>query len=457
MDKQQQISKKKPKKSKPQTMKNVLLTPYKRSWPLLPQQYEREFQNIFYSNLSLLVPQKQPKIAWSVLKDIPKEQRRDFRQKYKKPIEIDSSLRKSLIFGVNECTKALEKHEILAIFISSTCNPEMMVNHIVRMAEKRKIAVSVILSLKESLKTLIGFPCLCLGIRKYKNLEDLGKLKEIVEFVYKIKDMNIADVVENSETLNDNIERENNIFVEDSIIVIDDLLNPGPDSPKITAGTNLDESVQIITEDSVNSALIKEFHKNTGQDLLRIDTSDVIMIPDSPGAGPNSPKITNLDDSVQIITEVNSALSKEILKNAGQDLNRLDTSDIIMIPDSPGADPDSALSDSVQIIEETLLNKSAGPEGRISEEKVVSSSEIDLGPYLYRTSTNQRAFVPPRSDGFQKNVKVLTSTEEFISLGGNFKQYVPSVVKRLKGSGRVKNKNKKKNKGSKNQELKAKN
>uniref|UniRef100_A0A1Y1N857 Ribosomal protein eL8/eL30/eS12/Gadd45 domain-containing protein n=1 Tax=Photinus pyralis TaxID=7054 RepID=A0A1Y1N857_PHOPY len=116
------------KKTKKTTVKNVLGTPYANYWPLINSNEEQQICSLLRKDFGCFKADK-VSVPWCVMKTIPKEQRKAFRS-----ANITSptkSYRSSVVFGVNEATRLLEKKLAGSVLISDDVEPKFIVKHVV--------------------------------------------------------------------------------------------------------------------------------------------------------------------------------------------------------------------------------------------------------------------------------------------------------------------------------------
>ncbi|XP_044759243.1 uncharacterized protein LOC123316978 [Coccinella septempunctata] len=173
------------KKAKKETIKNVVVDPHKSYWPLVETELD---------TLTVVLKQSLPRVKagkinvpWRLLKDIPKDKRKNIRDIYiRKHHPVENIIKNDhLIFGVNEVTKLLESDCCSAVLVADM-NPRIVVKHIIEMAVLRKVPVLVVSTLKQILKECCGLESMAVGIKK--NLPDSSILRSIVEIVGKINE-----------------------------------------------------------------------------------------------------------------------------------------------------------------------------------------------------------------------------------------------------------------------------
>lgn len=171
------------KKSKKETIKNVVVDPYQNYWPLVQSELE-QLTNTLKDNLPRVRPLK-INVPWRLLQDIPKGDRKIVRDNYIGKHSSGEKFTKSefLMFGVNEVTKFLEI-DACSIVLIADVKPRMVVKHIVEMAVLKSVPVLVVSTLKQILKDSCGLESMAFAIKK--SVPDTSTLARIVNTVVEI-------------------------------------------------------------------------------------------------------------------------------------------------------------------------------------------------------------------------------------------------------------------------------
>lgn len=160
-------------------------------------------KTILQNNLPKVKPKK-INVPWQVLKNIPKPERKKFRNGYAKngesqinkvnrytiifiagvDIKAIYTFREGLTFGINDVTRLLEKNLASAVLISSDIQPRFMVQHIIDEAVLYKIPIIIFDNLRDFVYKICGIRSAVIGISK--NISPESKLSLIKENVIQI-------------------------------------------------------------------------------------------------------------------------------------------------------------------------------------------------------------------------------------------------------------------------------
>ncbi|KAJ8916819.1 hypothetical protein NQ315_005826 [Exocentrus adspersus] len=164
-----------------ETIKNIVAAPYNNSyWPRISPEDEETLKIVLQNNLPRIKADRIP-VPWRVIKNIPKPERREFRNNFKRngEIKLDNNDRKALTFGSNGVTKLLEDKSAKVIFISSDVQPKIMVQHILDAAVLYGLPVIIFYNLRSLLSEVCGVTSAVICINKDVSPE--SKLNLIVE------------------------------------------------------------------------------------------------------------------------------------------------------------------------------------------------------------------------------------------------------------------------------------
>uniref|UniRef100_A0A1Y1N6Z2 Ribosomal protein eL8/eL30/eS12/Gadd45 domain-containing protein n=1 Tax=Photinus pyralis TaxID=7054 RepID=A0A1Y1N6Z2_PHOPY len=168
------------KKTKKTTVKNVLGTPYANYWPLINSNEEQQICSLLRKDFGCFKADK-VSVPWSVMKTIPKEQRKAFRS-----ANITSptkSYRSSVVFGVNEATRLLEKKLAGSVLISDDVEPKFIVKHVVDICVLHKVPILVVPNLKNLLKEVMNLPSLVVAFKRTKL--DYSRVNGVIKEIYR--------------------------------------------------------------------------------------------------------------------------------------------------------------------------------------------------------------------------------------------------------------------------------
>ncbi|XP_067418381.1 ribonuclease P protein subunit p38 isoform X2 [Emydura macquarii macquarii] len=109
--------------------------------------------------------------------EFPKEKETDHIQQ--KQGWTDLNIRKQLAIGINEVTRALEKHELVLVLVCKSAKPIMITMHLIQLSASRAIPAGQVPRLSESIAPILGLTSvLALG---FKNNSDT--FTEVVEAI----------------------------------------------------------------------------------------------------------------------------------------------------------------------------------------------------------------------------------------------------------------------------------
>jgi ribosomal protein L7Ae-like RNA K-turn-binding protein len=110
---------------------------------------------------------KSVKLPLASIKGKSKEERLEARQKAKESVRSNAearALRSMLAIGVNAVSRALERHEVEAVLITSDVEPRLMAQHLVQLAV-RQAAVIVLHGLRQFAEEKLGLKTCVLAFK----------------------------------------------------------------------------------------------------------------------------------------------------------------------------------------------------------------------------------------------------------------------------------------------------
>ncbi|XP_018578447.1 uncharacterized protein LOC108916634 isoform X2 [Anoplophora glabripennis] len=125
-------------------------------------------------------------IPWKLLKNIPKPDRKKFRNEYgnSDKLQINKLEREGLTFGINDVTKLLENNLVSVILVTSDVQPKFMVRHVLDTAILYRVPIIIFDDLRHLLFKVCGISSVIIGISK--NINPESKLNLIKESVIQI-------------------------------------------------------------------------------------------------------------------------------------------------------------------------------------------------------------------------------------------------------------------------------
>ena len=107
------------------------------------------------------------KLPWPQMRCLTKEERSAARKKAESDCNdnYNEEAAKSIVFGINAVTRQLEKEDCCTVLLDSTVNPDLLIKHIVIMANNQKVSVFVIPFLKEVTLNTVNFACAAIGLK----------------------------------------------------------------------------------------------------------------------------------------------------------------------------------------------------------------------------------------------------------------------------------------------------
>ncbi|XP_046629833.1 uncharacterized protein LOC124310158 isoform X1 [Neodiprion virginianus] len=155
------------KKAPVKGLRNVLAQPYEFCWPILRTDI---------GDLKTLLKTTMPAIRrpplnlpWSHLGRMKKAERQaameEARRKLDTPLP-DQNMLNSIVIGVNEVTRLLERDDACCVVLESNVEPMLLIKHIVTMADLKIIPVILVPFLKSVMLETIGFACAAIALKK---------------------------------------------------------------------------------------------------------------------------------------------------------------------------------------------------------------------------------------------------------------------------------------------------
>lgn len=158
LTKQQQRQSLSAKKGSVKGLRNVLAQPQDSYWPIVDEEKRPLLEDV----LNKLMPSiKRPYklIPWSQLRHMKKEERIKAKKEalLKQENIPNSDLVNSVILGINNITRSLEKNNVCCTLMDANISPPLLIKHIIYMAQNKKIPVLLLPKLKTVTLNTIGF------------------------------------------------------------------------------------------------------------------------------------------------------------------------------------------------------------------------------------------------------------------------------------------------------------
>ncbi|XP_046753491.1 uncharacterized protein LOC124416440 isoform X2 [Diprion similis] len=154
------------KKAPVKGLRNVLAQPYEFCWPILRTDF---------GDLTTLLETTMPAIRrsslnlpWSHLGKMKKAERQAAREEARRKLDTplpDQNILNSIVVGVNEVTRLLERDDACCVILESNVEPMLLIKHIVTMADLKTIPVILVPFLKSVTLETVGFACAAIALK----------------------------------------------------------------------------------------------------------------------------------------------------------------------------------------------------------------------------------------------------------------------------------------------------
>ncbi|XP_052012464.1 ribonuclease P protein subunit p38 [Apodemus sylvaticus] len=203
-------------KTRPPVVKTSLNNPYVISWSTLEredihfilQTLEDKFKSIGLQKIedkkkrkkSALIKKQRCGPDVEINKD-PKEQDGDLQASGWTSVHI----RKQLVIGVNEVTRALERNELLLVLVCKSVKPAVITSHLIQLSLSRAVPACQVPQLSQRIAPVIGLKCvLALGFRK--NTMDFAN--EVGAIIPRVPSLNVPWLPDRTQDPTDILETE---------------------------------------------------------------------------------------------------------------------------------------------------------------------------------------------------------------------------------------------------------
>lgn len=114
-------------------------------------------------------------------------------------------IRKQLLIGVNEVTRALERNELLLVLVCKSVKPAIITSHLIQLSLSRTVPACQVPQLSERIAPIIGLKCvLALGFRK--NTMDFAD--EVRAIIPRVPSLNVPWLPDRTQDPTDSLETE---------------------------------------------------------------------------------------------------------------------------------------------------------------------------------------------------------------------------------------------------------
>lgn len=114
-------------------------------------------------------------------------------------------VRKQLVIGVNEVTRALERNELLLVLVCKSVKPAIITSHLIQLSLSRTVPACQVPQLSERIAPVIGLKCvLALGFRK--NTRDFAD--EVEAIIPRVPSLNVPWLPDRTQGPTDSLETE---------------------------------------------------------------------------------------------------------------------------------------------------------------------------------------------------------------------------------------------------------
>ncbi|CAO2594947.1 Ribonuclease P protein subunit p38 [Lemmus lemmus] len=114
-------------------------------------------------------------------------------------------IRKQLVIGVNEVTRALERNELLLVLVCKSVKPAIITSHMIQLSISRTVPACQVPQLSQRIAPVIGLKCvLALGFRK--NTMDFAE--EVRAIIPRVPSLHVPWLQDRTQDSKDNLEIE---------------------------------------------------------------------------------------------------------------------------------------------------------------------------------------------------------------------------------------------------------
>ncbi|XP_076653686.1 uncharacterized protein LOC143359565 [Halictus rubicundus] len=159
LTKQQQKHSLSAKKTPAKGLRNVLAQPQDNFWPIVREAQKCSQLEQLLRKLMPAIKRPSRTIPWSQLKEMSKEERSKVKLEalQKQEHVPDTEILNSVVLGLNAITRSLEKNIVSCVLMDAGIDPQLLVKHIIMMAQNKKIPIVILPNFKTTVLNAIGF------------------------------------------------------------------------------------------------------------------------------------------------------------------------------------------------------------------------------------------------------------------------------------------------------------
>lgn len=203
-------------KTRPLVVKTSLDNPYVISWSTLEREdihfilktLEDKFKSIGFQKIEDKKRKKTPFVEKQrCTPDV--EISKDLKEEHDGNLQVSgwtpAHVRKQLVIGVNEVTRALERNELLLVLVCKSVKPAIITSHMIQLSISRTVPACQVPQLSERIAPVIGLKCvLALGFRK--NTMDFAE--EVRAIIPRVPSLHVPWLQDRTQDPKDNLEIE---------------------------------------------------------------------------------------------------------------------------------------------------------------------------------------------------------------------------------------------------------
>ncbi|XP_057643620.1 ribonuclease P protein subunit p38 [Chionomys nivalis] len=204
-------------KTRPLVVKTSLNNPYVISWSTLEredihfilQTLEDKFKSIGFQKIEDKKRKKTPFIEKQRCTPDVEISKHLKEKEHDRHLQVSgwtpAHVRKQLVIGVNEVTRALERNELLLVLVCKSVKPAIITSHMIQLSISRTVPACQVPQLSERIAPVIGLKCvLALGFRK--NTMDFAE--EVRAIIPRVPSLHVPWLQDRTQDPKDNLEIE---------------------------------------------------------------------------------------------------------------------------------------------------------------------------------------------------------------------------------------------------------
>ena len=158
LSKQQQKHTLSAKKTPSKGLRNVLAQPQDSYWPVATADKCVMLEELL-KKLMPAVKRVSHIIPWSQLRHMKRDERAQAKKEafLKQDHVPNTEIANSVIMGLNAITRSLEKNTVCCILVDANIEPQLLIRHIIMMAQNKKVPILLLPNLKANTLSTIGF------------------------------------------------------------------------------------------------------------------------------------------------------------------------------------------------------------------------------------------------------------------------------------------------------------